>query len=74
MLIITRASHTEIQTGPGRVVVEIKATERLHRDASRQLRNYLRATRLEVGLLLHFGRDPNFTRVIYENALKPSSS
>lgn len=58
----------------GRVVVEIKATERLHRDAARQLYNYLRATRLEVGLLLHFGRDPNFTRVIYENALKPSSS
>lgn len=54
----------------GKVVVEIKATERLHRDATRQLHNYLRATNLEVGLLLHFGRDPNFTRVVYENSLK----
>jgi GxxExxY protein len=47
-----------------RLVVEIKSTERLHRDAKRQLYNYLRATRLEIGLLLHFGRVPNFYRVI----------
>ena len=38
-----------------KVVVEIKATARLHEAASRQVFNYLRGTRLEVGLLLHFG-------------------
>ena len=37
-----------------RLVVEIKATENLHRDSQRQLFNYLRATDIEVGLLLHF--------------------
>jgi GxxExxY protein len=47
-----------------RVVVEIKAGEALHPDATRQLFNYLRATRLEVGLLLHFGRSAKFRRVI----------
>jgi GxxExxY protein len=47
-----------------KVIVEIKSTERLHRDAKRQLYNYLRATRLEIGLLLHFGRVANFYRVI----------
>jgi len=47
-----------------RVVVEIKASESLHQDATRQLFNYLRATRLEVGLLLHFGRSAKFRRVI----------
>lgn len=37
-----------------KLIVEIKATDNLHRDASRQLLSYLRATRMEVGLLLHF--------------------
>jgi GxxExxY protein len=47
-----------------RVVLEIKSTEHLHRDAKRQLYNYLRATRFEVGLLLHFGRSARLHRVI----------
>ncbi len=38
----------------GKVVIEIKATELLSKHAPRQLRNYLKATRLPVGLLLHF--------------------
>lgn len=48
----------------GKVVLEIKSTEHLHRDAKRQLYNYLRATRFEIGLLLHFGRSAKFHRVI----------
>lgn len=51
----------------GKLVVEIKATEKLHKDAARQLFNYLRATNLEVGLLLHFGREAHFYRVFCEN-------
>lgn len=47
-----------------KLAVEIKSTERLHRDAKRQLYNYLRATNLEVGLLLHFGRSATFYRVV----------
>jgi GxxExxY protein len=50
-----------------KVVIEIKSTEHLHRDAKRQLYNYLRATRFEVGLLLHFGRSAKFYRVICSN-------
>ena len=38
-----------------RVVLEIKATERLAEVAHRQLRSYLSATKLELGLILHFG-------------------
>ena len=48
----------------GRVVVEAKATEVLHPMATRQLFSYLRATNLEVGLLLHFGPAPRFRRVV----------
>lgn len=48
----------------GRLVVEIKSTYELHRAALRQLYNYLHATNLDVGLLLHFGPTPKFYRVI----------
>jgi len=54
----------------GKLIVEIKATERLHDNATRQLFGYLCATNLELGLLLHFGREPKFHRVICENRLK----
>lgn len=53
-----------------KLVLEIKATERLHPTASSQLFSYLCATDLEVGLVLHFGREPKFHRVICENRLK----
>src|SRR5512143_2478822 len=38
-----------------KVIVEIKASERLPPYAQRQIFNYLPATRYGVGLLLHFG-------------------
>ena len=50
--------------------VEAKSTPDLHKNATRQMFSYLRATNLEVGLLLHFGREPHFYRVVYENRLK----
>ena len=46
------------------LVVEAKASLTLHRSASRQVYNYLCATRLQVGLLLHFGPEPAFYRLI----------
>src|SRR5688500_13741236 len=45
-----------------RLVVETKSSQELHKSAHRQLFNYLRATNLEVGLLLHFGPEPKFFR------------
>jgi GxxExxY protein len=53
-----------------KLVLETKATERLHPGARRQLFSYLCATKLELGLLLHFGREPKFYRVICENRFK----
>src|SRR5215213_7280748 len=47
-----------------RLIVESKSTRELHKAASRQVYNYLRATRLQVGLLLHFGPDPAFYRLV----------
>lgn len=39
-----------------------------------QLLNYLKATGLEVGLLLNFGRQAEFHRKIYDNPRKGSLS
>ena len=47
-----------------RVLVEVKSCEALPSTAKRQLLNYLRGTGLEVGLLLHFGREPQFFRCV----------
>ncbi len=38
----------------GKLVVEVKSTNKLPPEAPRQLYNYLKATQLQVGLLLHF--------------------
>jgi GxxExxY protein len=45
------------------IVIEIKSTHELPRNATRQLFNYLRATNLKAGLLLHFGPESKFFRV-----------
>jgi GxxExxY protein len=50
-----------------KVVVEIKSTPVLAAIAQRQTLNYLRATRLEVALILHFGPNARFQRVIHTN-------
>jgi GxxExxY protein len=49
------------------VVVELKAGPILPPFARKQLRNYLRATNLEVGLLLHFGPQARYERLYVPN-------
>lgn len=46
-----------------KIIVEIKSTFVLDKDATRQVYNYLRAAGLTVGLLLHFGPKPRFYRI-----------
>ena len=50
-----------------RVIVELKVSEKIAKEHEYQLRNYLRATDIEVGLLLNFGRKPQFKRKIFSN-------
>jgi GxxExxY protein len=54
-----------------RVVVELKAARELRPGDPMQLLNYLRATDLEVGLLLHFGPRPRIRRFVASNNLAP---
>jgi GxxExxY protein len=53
-----------------RVAVEVKAAKTLDPAHEAQLLNYLRATDLEVGLLLNFGARPEFKRLVYSNDRK----
>jgi GxxExxY protein len=49
------------------VAIEIKATEVLPRFSYRQLLAYLTVTRLEIGLILHFGPRARFYRMVSTN-------
>jgi GxxExxY protein len=50
-----------------RLIVEVKAARHLDASAEKQLLNYLRSTRLELGLLMHFGPRPFFRRLVSTN-------
>jgi len=52
------------------VIVEIKTVDELNEDHKKQLQNYLKATSIEVGLLLNFGPKPKVVRRIFTNDLK----
>ena len=53
-----------------KVIVEIKATKTLIADHEAQLLNYLKATDVEVGLLLNFGPEPEIKRKVFDNDRK----
>ena len=53
-----------------KVLIEIKAVNQLGKIHEAQLINYLKATDIEIGLLLNFGKDPQFVRKIFENEYK----
>jgi GxxExxY protein len=53
-----------------KVIVEIKASRRLVAENEAQLLNYLKATDIEVGLLLNFGAKPEVKRKVFDNLIK----
>lgn len=50
-----------------KVIIELKAAESLIEEHELQLINYLKATDIEVGLLLNFGKKPEIRRKIFTN-------
>ncbi|HLW86436.1 MAG TPA: GxxExxY protein [Candidatus Sulfotelmatobacter sp.] len=52
------------------VLLELKAARTIEQAHEKQLLNYLRATDIEVGLLLNFGVRAQFRRLVYENERK----
>lgn len=57
-----------------KVILELKAVRVLDHTHEAQLINYLKATNIEIGLLLNFGRKPEFKRFIYDNKRKNISA
>ena len=57
-----------------KVVVECKSTAVLPAFAQRQVFNYLRASSLEVGLILHFGPVARFHRIVKSRTASHSSA
>lgn len=53
-----------------RIILELKAVDSLCREHELQLVNYLKATHIELGLLLNFGEHPQVRRKIYNNERK----
>ena len=54
----------------GAVILELKAGRALEPVHEAQLLNYLRATDIEVGLLMNFGVKPQFKRLAFDNDRK----
>ena len=50
-----------------KIILEIKSSKNLTIDHEAQLLNYLKATSIEVGLLLNFGPDPQIRRKVFSN-------
>ena len=53
-----------------KVIVEIKAARNIAVENEAQLLNYLKATDIEVGLLLNFGPKPEIKRKVFDNFRK----
>ena len=54
------------------VLLELKAAEKIVEAYAAQLLNYLKATDIEVGLVLNFGPTADFRRKVYDNERKGS--
>ncbi len=51
-------------------IIKIKASKSLVEDNEAQVLNYLKATNIEVGLLLNFGPKPEVRRKAFDNSRK----
>jgi GxxExxY protein len=54
------------------VIPELKAVRTLLEEYQAQLLNYLKATNVEVGLLLNFGPKAEYKRKVYDSEIKGS--
>jgi len=53
-----------------KVIIEIKAAKSIAIEYGAQLLNYLKATKIEVGILFNFGPKADFKRKVFDNIRK----
>ncbi len=56
------------------IIIENKTAKAIAEENEFQLINYLKATEMEVGLLLNFGKKPEFKRKIFTNDRKKQNT
>jgi GxxExxY protein len=56
----------------GTVLIELKTCDAIAREHASQVLNYLKATQLEVALLMNFGPTPRLKRFVMDNETKKS--
>ena len=54
----------------GLVILELKASACIVEEHEIQLMNYLKASDIEVGFVLNFGKTPEFSRIVFSNGNK----
>jgi GxxExxY protein len=54
----------------GLVVVELKTADSISKAHEAQLLHYLRASPMEIGLVMNFGPEARFRRVVMQNVRK----
>jgi len=57
-----------------RIIIELKAIQHLDKIHEAQVINYLKATGIEIGLLINFGPRPEFKRIIFNKERNPRKS
>jgi GxxExxY protein len=58
----------------GRVVIELKTAVSIDKAHEAQVLHYLRASTMEIGLVMNFGPDARFRRVVLQNVRKKRTS
>jgi GxxExxY protein len=53
-----------------KVILELKAVKAITQEHQAQALHYLRATEIEVALILNFGEKPDFKRLVFDNERK----
>ncbi len=56
----------------GLIMLELKSTSMIVAEHEAQLLNYLKATQIEVGYVLNFGKSATFKRKVFDNERKGS--
>lgn len=56
----------------GVILLELKAVSQVMDEHEAQLLNYLKATEIEVGYVLNFGKSATFKRKVFDNSKKGS--
>ena len=58
----------------GLIILELKAGSQIAEEHEAQLLNYLKATKIEVGYVMNFGKSATFKRKVFDNERKGSLS